>query len=76
MANISVFVCFITLVFCFATGSVAKKEDGGLYELRKGDFSAKFTKWGAAIVSVVLPDKNGLFILASSLSVILFVWGF
>ncbi|CBI22174.3 uncharacterized protein LOC100256158 [Vitis vinifera] len=59
MANISVFVCFITLVFCFATGSVAKKEDGGIYELRKGDFSAKFTKWGAAIVSVVLPDKNG-----------------
>ena len=59
MANLSVSVCLITLFLCFASGSVAKQEEDGTYELRKGDFSVKFTKWGASIVSVVLPDKHG-----------------
>ncbi|KAF7135995.1 hypothetical protein RHSIM_Rhsim08G0067400 [Rhododendron simsii] len=31
----------------------------GIYELKTGDFSAKFTTWGARIVSLVVPDKNG-----------------
>ncbi|KAJ0042554.1 hypothetical protein Pint_19277 [Pistacia integerrima] len=31
----------------------------GIYELKKGNMSLKFTNWGATIISVFLPDKNG-----------------
>ncbi|CAB4311362.1 unnamed protein product [Prunus armeniaca] len=31
----------------------------GIYELKKGDFSVKLTNYGATVLSVVLPDKNG-----------------
>ncbi|KAF7134748.1 hypothetical protein RHSIM_Rhsim08G0067800 [Rhododendron simsii] len=31
----------------------------GIYELKTGDFSVKFTTWGARIVSLVVPNKNG-----------------
>ncbi|KAL0350913.1 UNVERIFIED_CONTAM: Aldose 1-epimerase [Sesamum radiatum] len=31
----------------------------GIYEIKKGDFSVKVTNYGARILSVVLPDKNG-----------------
>uniref|UniRef100_M8C5R3 Aldose 1-epimerase n=1 Tax=Aegilops tauschii TaxID=37682 RepID=M8C5R3_AEGTA len=31
----------------------------GVYELRKGDFSAKVTNWGATVTSVVFPDSKG-----------------
>ncbi|KAL3570267.1 hypothetical protein D5086_027516 [Populus alba] len=36
----------------------AKNEDG-IYELRKGDFSIEVTNFGATLLPVVLPDKNG-----------------
>ncbi|KAK7266349.1 hypothetical protein RIF29_18993 [Crotalaria pallida] len=42
----------------FVNGSV-KKDSLRLFELRKGDLSIKVTNWGASLVSVVLPDKNG-----------------
>jgi hypothetical protein len=42
-----------------ACGS-AKKEEIGLYALKKGDISVNFTNWGATIVSLHLPDKNGM----------------
>ncbi|KAH7850915.1 hypothetical protein Vadar_004556 [Vaccinium darrowii] len=35
------------------------KPEIGIYELKTGDFSVKFTNWGATIVSVFLPDKHG-----------------
>ncbi|XP_027073463.1 aldose 1-epimerase-like [Coffea eugenioides] len=40
---------------------VVNGSEGGLeiYELKKGDFSLKVTNFGARIISVVLPDKNG-----------------
>lgn len=31
----------------------------GVYELTRGDFSIKLTNYGATILSVILPDKNG-----------------
>lgn len=31
----------------------------GIFEIKKGDFSVKVTNYGARIVSVILPDKNG-----------------
>lgn len=33
----------------------------GVYELTRGDFSIKLTNYGATILSVILPDKNGWF---------------
>ncbi|KAL0450573.1 UNVERIFIED_CONTAM: Aldose 1-epimerase [Sesamum latifolium] len=57
MSKTSILFCFIVLAFgIFANGS----ENGlGIYEIKKGDFSVKVTNYGARIVSVVLPDKNG-----------------
>ncbi|KAI3452328.1 hypothetical protein Pfo_008993 [Paulownia fortunei] len=57
MSKVSILFCFIILAFgSFANGS----ENGlGIYEIKKGDFSVKVTNYGARIVSVVLPDKNG-----------------
>ncbi|XP_008453190.2 uncharacterized protein LOC103493981 [Cucumis melo] len=33
--------------------------DVGIYELRRGNFSIKLTNYGATILSLILPDKNG-----------------
>ncbi|KAL0332053.1 UNVERIFIED_CONTAM: Aldose 1-epimerase [Sesamum calycinum] len=57
MSKISILFCFIVLAFGIsANGS----ENGlGIYEIKKGDFSVKVTNYGARILSVVLPDKNG-----------------
>lgn len=53
-----------------ATGQIHKKSKGGehekdgeeikVYELKRGSFSVKFTNWGATIISVFVPDKNGM----------------
>ncbi|XP_031094285.1 aldose 1-epimerase-like [Ipomoea triloba] len=47
--------------FSVAPGSIVngQEEEVGFYEIKKGDFSLKFTNFGAKIVSVILPDKNG-----------------
>ncbi|CAK7337086.1 unnamed protein product [Dovyalis caffra] len=37
----------------------SKNQNIEIYELRKGDFSIKLTNYGATVVSVILPDKNG-----------------
>ncbi|KAJ7974433.1 Aldose 1-epimerase [Quillaja saponaria] len=59
MSRIVVLLCFILVASTgFVNGSV-KKKDVGIYELKKGHLSAKFTNWGATIISVVVPDKNG-----------------
>ncbi|XVE83818.1 hypothetical protein DITRI_Ditri16bG0117900 [Diplodiscus trichospermus] len=54
------FLCSFLLVFSFGfVHSSPPKEAVGIYELKKGDMSVKFTNWGATIISVVLPDKYG-----------------
>ncbi|XVF58231.1 hypothetical protein PTKIN_Ptkin07bG0047900 [Pterospermum kingtungense] len=59
MAKLSfLFSLFLIAAFAVANGS-ATKEKVGIYELKKGDLSVKFTNWGATIVSVILPDKYG-----------------
>jgi len=55
MAKIIVLCCLIILA---AFGSVNAQKIG-FYELQKGNITLKFTNWGAAIVSVILPDRNG-----------------
>ncbi|KAJ7970960.1 Aldose 1-epimerase [Quillaja saponaria] len=59
MSRIFVLLCFILVASSgFVNGSV-KKTDIEIYELKKGNFSAKFTNWGATIISAVVPDNNG-----------------
>ncbi|ESQ41484.1 hypothetical protein EUTSA_v10013324mg [Eutrema salsugineum] len=40
-------------------GDDDEKENIGLYELKKGNLTVKFTNWGASIMSLHFPDKNG-----------------
>ncbi|KAF5735531.1 aldose 1-epimerase-like [Tripterygium wilfordii] len=55
----SVLLCLSIVVgIGFLSGSWAK-EIVGIYELKKGNFSVKFTNWGATIMSLVVPDKHG-----------------
>ncbi|KAM3707397.1 hypothetical protein ACB098_02G023800 [Castanea mollissima] len=59
MAKIPILFCFIILIaFEFVHCHVAH-EKIGIYELKNGNFSAKFTNWGASLVSLIVPDKNG-----------------
>ncbi|GAV67937.1 Aldose_epim domain-containing protein [Cephalotus follicularis] len=59
MAKYLVLCCLVILVaFGFVSGSAAK-EEVSVYELKKGNFSMRLTNWGATVISVVLPDRNG-----------------
>lgn len=58
MSKVYVFFCFFVLALgVSANGS--RNHGLGIYEIKKGDFSLKVTNYGARIVSVVVPDKNG-----------------
>ncbi|KAJ9561995.1 hypothetical protein OSB04_007155 [Centaurea solstitialis] len=61
MASKAPTIFIITFIsFVFLLGDVnATKPEIGIYEINNGHFCAKFTNWGATIVSVLLPDKNG-----------------
>ncbi|GAB4831634.1 hypothetical protein Ancab_005645 [Ancistrocladus abbreviatus] len=37
----------------------SSKEEVGIYELKTEKMHAKFTNWGATIISLYLPDRNG-----------------
>ncbi|KAI7738592.1 hypothetical protein M8C21_010005 [Ambrosia artemisiifolia] len=58
-------IIIITTSFVLLWGSggvsASKHEDIGIYELNNGHFSVKLTNWGATIISLLLPDKNGKF---------------
>lgn len=59
MPKISImFWCFLLLPLVFYCSEANQKV--GIYELKKGDFSVKLTNYGATVLSVVLPDKNGM----------------
>jgi len=66
MTKIFVLLCLLFLAASgFVNGSINKKEknhDIKLFELKKGDLTLKVTNWGATLVSLVLPDKNGKYI--------------
>lgn len=55
--NISVLLRLIVVLLGFVI--VSSTEEIGVYEIKKGNFSVKLTNYGARIISVVLPDKNG-----------------
>ncbi|KAJ4753439.1 Aldose 1-epimerase [Rhynchospora pubera] len=54
---LSIFVVLLGL-WCLSDATKYRKMVG-IYELRKGDFSIRVTNWGATIISVVVPDKQG-----------------
>lgn len=64
MAKLSVMiwvVLVITVLFQINLCTAANKAgDIGVYELKRGDFSIKVTNYGATVLSVMIPDKNGL----------------
>ncbi|KAL0355643.1 UNVERIFIED_CONTAM: Aldose 1-epimerase [Sesamum radiatum] len=51
--------CFCVVITAFAVLSCEAAEEIGIYELQRGDFSVKITNYGATVLSVVLPDRNG-----------------
>ncbi|KAG5226901.1 hypothetical protein OIU76_028282 [Salix suchowensis] len=60
MARFAALFCFsILVVLQCASIDSAMAEEIGIYELKKGNLSMKLTNYGARIVSLVLPDKNG-----------------
>ncbi|XP_010256788.1 PREDICTED: aldose 1-epimerase-like [Nelumbo nucifera] len=57
MANFSPFFCFVFAAFALI--NISSAHGVKVYEIKKGNFSVKLTNWGATILSVVVPDKNG-----------------
>ncbi|XWS37452.1 hypothetical protein CRYUN_Cryun19dG0044000 [Craigia yunnanensis] len=55
MAKICFFSGFLLLAFL----SMFEAQEVKVYELKRGDFSAKFTNYGAIMLSLILPDKTG-----------------
>lgn len=63
MAKLSILIwviLIVTVLFQINICTAAKKgEDVGVYEIKRGDFSIKVTNYGATVLSVMIPDKNG-----------------
>ncbi|XP_056168910.1 uncharacterized protein LOC115688124 [Syzygium oleosum] len=68
MTKVSVlFSVVVVLALLFVNGVLGRDrwhgfaKDGqvGIYELKKGNISLRLTNWGATIMSLLLPDKNG-----------------
>ena len=60
------FVLLLCLIIASSSGfvncsDVEKEEKIGIFELKKGDLSLRVTNWGASILSLVIPDKNGIY---------------
>ncbi|KAE8668637.1 aldose 1-epimerase-like [Hibiscus syriacus] len=59
------FSLLLVVAFGFVNGGKLEydidksKEKIGIYELKNGNMSVKFTNWGATIMSLVIPDKHG-----------------
>ncbi|KAH6807662.1 Galactose mutarotase-like superfamily protein [Perilla frutescens var. frutescens] len=53
-------LCLCVIITAFAAGNVCEgAEEIGVYELRKDDFSLNIINYGATVISVVVPDRNG-----------------
>ncbi|XP_050221978.1 uncharacterized protein LOC126672103 [Mercurialis annua] len=59
-SKISYISCALLVALFVAnySGCQAAKEVG-IYELKEGDFSIKFTNFGASMISLIYPDKHG-----------------
>lgn len=56
----NLFICLLFIFPLLVAASVTGNKIG-IYELKKGDFSIKITNYGATIISVLVPDKNGMY---------------
>lgn len=61
MTKIFLLLCLLLLASSGFVHGFSKMDYIRLFELKKGDFSIKVTNWGATLVSVILPDKNGTY---------------
>ncbi|KAL0342605.1 UNVERIFIED_CONTAM: Aldose 1-epimerase [Sesamum calycinum] len=52
------YVCLCVVITAFALRCEGAEEIG-TYELERGDFSVKISNYGATVLSLVLPDRNG-----------------
>ncbi|KAI9119000.1 hypothetical protein K1719_009675 [Acacia pycnantha] len=59
MTKTFLLLCFLLLPASGFAFGYDKKEQVGVFELKKGDISLKVSNWGATITSLVLPDKHG-----------------
>lgn len=60
--KMSKFSFLLGLIIATTLGVLANgsQSEARIYELKQGDFSLKVTDFGARVISVVLPDKNGM----------------
>ncbi|WOG88334.1 hypothetical protein DCAR_0207569 [Daucus carota subsp. sativus] len=52
------FISIMMMMISLSSGSSASKALG-VYEVKRGNFSAKFTNWGATLISLLVPDRYG-----------------
>ncbi|PAN49413.1 hypothetical protein PAHAL_9G447700 [Panicum hallii] len=56
-------LCIAIVLLAIGNGGAEARKQGkqslGFYELRRGEFSMVVTSWGATILAVRIPDKNG-----------------
>lgn len=57
MAKAALYLCLMIISFAVSNGA----EEIGVYQLQRGDFSVNITNYGATVISVVAPDRNGKF---------------
>ncbi|XP_031118890.1 aldose 1-epimerase-like [Ipomoea triloba] len=51
--------CFLVLAVLLTGSFCDASEEVGIYEIKRCNFSVKITNYGATVISVILPDKNG-----------------
>jgi len=62
MAALYRLLSFLVLAVLLTGSFCDASEEVGIYEIKRGSFSVKITNYGATVISVILPDKNGLFL--------------
>ncbi|XP_052174600.1 uncharacterized protein LOC127789690 [Diospyros lotus] len=51
--------CLLVVALWFGREAAEGGDVAGIYELKRGPFSAKLTNFGATLLSVMVPDRNG-----------------
>lgn len=60
MGKLSKLLCWFVLIAALLLLCKADGKGIGIYELKRGGFSLKVTNYGATVLSLILPDKNGI----------------
>lgn len=58
MKKMAGFLVSMMMIISLCSASSAS-EALGVYEVKRGNFSAKFTNWGATLISLLVPDRYG-----------------